>query len=179
MNWRLRAQKPNAPAWKPLVLRERVVKNSPKKFQFRTGAAAFTAALLTAAVMKIAYVGYTRPAPVQHPTVEQAAAPESSPRVQPSAPKEEEFNQAISRLQEDFDSLPEGPAQIVAQVNTRYPGHEPCPLQWPNGNAALFLLMQRGHSSSLLQNINQCADAIEKLYDEREAAILRQTQTNK
>jgi hypothetical protein len=79
----------------------------------------------------------------------------------------------MDRLQEDLSSSPEGEAEIVHEVNEKYPaGSRPCPLEWVNGEAALSLdASQNRIAPSLTTAVTQCASAVEKYRQQRDATL--------
>lgn len=79
----------------------------------------------------------------------------------------------MNRLQEDLDSFSGSESDIVREVNQKHLGSgRPCPLEWVNGEAALSLDGDDNHAPpSLLGAVTECADAVEKLRDEKEAAL--------
>jgi len=170
-------------------LREHIIANSIKSpsSNLRTIVTLFTAALMTAAVGKITYVGFTRPATHHFPDVlPSAAVPSNTPppatpprRIlthKPPAPGDVMFKHAMTRLQDDLGSLPESESEIVTLVNEQNPfGPRPCPLEWVNGEAALSLDANNERiPPSLPTAVNRCSDAIERFRDKREALQARQ-----
>lgn len=162
-------------------LREHIIATSTKsiKIPFRTIAAGCTIVLLIAAVSKITYVGFTsQPKLIQishavsHPVVE--APPRHILTHKAYSAGDIQFKKAMDRLQGALESLPDGEAEIVRQVNQRYTlGSKPCPLEWVNGEAALSLEgSQNRVAPSLTTAVIQCASAIEKYRDQRDAAVL-------
>jgi hypothetical protein len=159
-------------------LREHIIVSSTKsrKVSFRTIATIFTAILLSATVVKIAYVGYTSqreaPAasPVVHRTPREPVHVSTTPTPKTPAPGDLQFKLSMARLQDAFDSLPEDEPEIVREVNQKHPGGpRPCPLEWINGEAALSLDGDIEHlPPSLMEAVTQCADAVEKFRAERE-----------
>jgi hypothetical protein len=124
----------------------------------RTALKALVIAVMSAAICRFAYVGYTHPA---------TPAPLASLNRfhRPAASGSQDFKQAMSRLQDDLDSLPGSPSEIVHEVNQKHLGSDrPCPLEWVNGQAALSLdATDHRLPSSLSSAVAGCADAIEKL----------------
>jgi len=157
-------------------LRERLKAAKPAPFNILKAVTILTVISLAAAVSKITYFGYFRPAP----------SPESKrhtvtpgPAVAPSKARkhaelgDQQFKQAMIRLQDDLYSLSENQSEVVRQVNSKYPGlSRPCPLEWINGEAALSLDSGDQHMPrSLTSTVTQCAVAVEKYRDEKEAAL--------
>ena len=162
-------------------LREHIIVHATKRapISFRNVLAAFTAVLMLAAVAVLVYNGFVHPqspeaskrvakdrvfrtpSPVQHHGAKAAAANESP------------FTKAMKRLQDDLDSLPGSEAEIVKEINQRHPSVPPvCPLDWTGGAAALILGGSAGSvPPSMTVAINQCADAAEKLMDEKAAEL--------
>jgi hypothetical protein len=157
-------------------LREHIIVSSTEstKLNFRKIATIFTAILLSATVIKIAYLGYTSPreAPAASPVIRriprQPAPVSATPKA--PAPGDQQFKLSMARLQDALDSLPEDEPEIVREVNQKHPGGpRPCPLEWINGEAALSLDGDIEHiPPSLMEAVTQCADAVEKFRAERE-----------
>ena len=165
-----------------LQLREHIIATSmkPIKIPFQTGAAAFTAVLLIAAVSKLVYFGFTRLSKPTStivwsmaPSAVETPLPRHILTHKPLSAGALQFKNAMSRLQDDLGSMPEGESEIVREVNRQYPhGSRPCPLEWSNGAAALSLEgNERLIALSLTTAVTECATAVEKFRDDREAAF--------
>jgi hypothetical protein len=124
----------------------------------RTALKALAIVVMSTAICRFAYVGYTHPAtpaPLASLNRFHTAVVAKS-----AASGSQDFKQAMSRLQDDLDSLPGSPSEIVHEVNQKHLGSDrPCPLEWVNGQAALSL----DATSSLRSAVAGCADAVEKL----------------
>lgn len=134
-------------------------------------------ALLSIAVLRISYLGYTRPSAtlseaVSLPTSSTPSSKRSVITHKAPPASDKAFKMAMSRLQDELDALPENESEIVREVNSKNPGGpRPCPLEWVNGEAALSLDGNAQHiSPSLLSAVTQCADAVEKLHEAKEMA---------
>ena len=163
-------------------LREHIIASStkPVKIPFRTVTMAFTIVLLVAAVVKLVYLGFTaqpKPAdPVTEastPAVMETPAPHHILTHKAPSAGDLQFKKAMLRLQDDLGSMPDAEAEIVQEVNQHYPaGSRPCPLEWVNGEAALSLDgAQNRITPSLTSAVTECATAIEKYRDKRDAAL--------
>ncbi len=161
-------------------LREHIIATSTKsaRIPLRTVAAAFTIVLLLAAVSKLVYVGFTsQPKPVRVSHVAIPPVIETPPHhiLTHKAPSagDVQFKRAMDRLQEDLGSLPQGEAEIVQEVNEKYAaGSKPCPLEWVNGEAALSLDGDQNRiAPSLTTAVTQCASAVEKYREQRDAEL--------
>ena len=162
-------------------LREHIIITATKTapISFRTKLAAFTAVLLLVAVAVLAYDGFVHPqsAEVAKRGSKDSVAPMPSP-VQHHGAKsatagDRQFTKAMQRLQDDLDALPGSESDIVKEINQGHPADSPvCPLEWTGGSAALVLGGKRGSGTpSMAVAINQCADAAEKLMDEKAAGV--------
>jgi hypothetical protein len=137
----------------------------------------FTVVLLTAAVAKIACLVYFSPALLPE---SKRSTITSAPHIVAAvkAPKhpergDQQFKHAMTRLQDDLYSMSEDQSDVVRQVNAKSPGlPRPCPLEWINGEAALSLDSNGQRlPPSLTSAVTQCAVAVEKYRDEKEAAL--------
>jgi hypothetical protein len=166
------------------------------RFRLRAAATVGTAVLMLGALIKLAYfASHEKPAVPVH-VAEKAhilnsitkpvSAPVSSMRPSPQTvflsarsitplvkmnplPRENEFEDAVERLRDAFDSFPgEHQMDIVGEINKRYSaGAMACPLGWTDGEPVLFVGDTKGHTSpSVIGALNQCASAVEKLRTE-------------
>jgi hypothetical protein len=171
-------------------LREHLIETSTKtpNVKLRPVALGLCAALMLGIIGKVSYDAYRRPpaaplvvsAPVMppmtdRPVVAAAARQNPNPKLGKSARAgvDVQFSQAIQRLQTDFDSLPGEEADIVREINQhQLGGRRPCPLQWNHGSVSISLDGKTGGvSSSMVNALNQCADAAESLMAARAAAL--------
>ena len=160
-------------------LRAHVIANATRSFlpSHRTALKALLIVVLSAVICRIAYIGYTgpaTPAPLESLNRFHRPAPRHTAVGRKSAaPGSQEFKQAMSRLQDDLDSIPGGESEIVHEVNQKHLGSDrPCPLEWVNGEVALSLDATSHHlPSSLSNSVSGCADAVEKLLAEKAAAL--------
>ena len=162
-------------------LREHIIVSATKKapISFRNILAAFTAVLMLAAVAVLAYNGFVHPqaAEASKRVAKDSAVPTLSPvqhhGAKGAAAGESPFTKAMKRLQDDLDALPGSESEIVKEINQRHPSDPPvCPLDWTGGAAALILGGPHGSvPPSMTVAINQCADAAEKLMDEKAAGL--------
>jgi len=161
-------------------VREPIAATSTKpKNNFLKIARVFTAVLMLAALVKLIYIGYTRPLPPDvPPAIDSPAETPNSPDAHPShSPQSNlQLTESITRLKTALDSLPDSESETVRQINQKHPtGPKPCPLEWNHGAVALSMDSAIGNvPPSLTSVINQCADAAEKLVAEREAALRAQ-----
>ncbi len=162
------------------ALRKHIDEKPPEpKIPFRTMAATFTAILLAAAVLKVAYVGYIHqsqaPRMSAPPAVVLAPDPPATQFSEPkpaATPPDTKFDDAVHRLQDDFGDLPEEDTQVVQEINLRHAGGPaPCPLEWVNGEVALSLQGKGTAPLTLVEAVNQCANAVEALHAERETTL--------
>ena len=159
-------------------LREHIISVSTKpiKIPFRTIIAVFTVVMMLAAIARLAYIGFNNPS-APTPTQSASQAPSQSHHQvlthKPPSAGDVQFKLAMTRLQDDLSSFSGDAAETVQEVNQKHPiGPRPCPLEWVNGEAALSLDASNERiPPSLLMAVNRCADAIEKLQDEKAAAL--------